>query len=107
MQNKYHFQFTPLALQDIDGAMTYIVENLANSAAASNLYTKLEEAIESICRFPYAFADCSCYLIADKNIRHIKVGNYILIYEVVSEKEMIHILRFRYSMMDFSQMDVR
>lgn len=107
MQNKYQFKFTPLALSDINEAMTYISENLANPAAAKNLYGNIEKTIEKIRVFPYAFADCSHYMISDKEIRHVRVGNYILIYEVIKSTETIHILRFLYSMMDFSQIDIK
>ena len=47
------------------------------------------------------------HAIVNKTIRHIRVGNYILIYEVIDENRMIHILRFRYAKMDFTNMDMK
>ena len=105
--DRYDFQFTPLSVSDIEEAMRYISDNLCNKPAAERLYHELEKTIDKICLFPYAYADCSCYLIPDKTIRHIRVGNYILIYEVIDENRMIHILRFRYAKMDFTNMDMK
>ena len=44
-------------------------------------------------------------MIQDSNIRHARVGNYLLFYEVVEEKSSVNILRFRYSAMDISNID--
>lgn len=107
MQNKFHYKFTSIALQDIDEAMAYISQNLANPLAAENLYYEIEQAIDQICLFPFAYADCSYYMIDNKNIRHINVGNYVLIYEVVSSTSTLHILRFRYSAMDLTKIQIK
>lgn len=107
MENRYGLKFTPIAISDIDEAMIYISGNLANPAAANRLFEELEEAIDKIRCFPYAFADCSYYMVSDKNIRHIRVNNYILIYEIVEERKMIHVLRFRYSKTDFTQINIK
>lgn len=107
MENRYRLKFTPIAFSDIDEAMIYISGNLANPAAAGRLFEELEEAIEKIRSFPYAFADCSYYMIPDGNIRHIRVNNYVLIYEIVEERKIIHILRFLYSKIDFTQINIK
>ncbi|MBQ1233248.1 MAG: type II toxin-antitoxin system RelE/ParE family toxin [Clostridia bacterium] len=105
MQDKFQYKFTGLALQDIDEAMSYISDSLANPIAAENLYNQIEKAIDQICLFPYAYADCSCYLIDNRDIRHIRVGNYVMIYEVVTATSTLHILRFRYAMMDLTKVN--
>ena len=80
MPKKYKFFFTPLALSDIDETLAYISDNLANPIAAGNLLSQIEETIHRICEFPFACADCSLFMIQDKNIHHVPVGNYLLIY---------------------------
>lgn len=107
MSNKYAFRFTPLAEQDIDSALGYIAENLCNAKAASELYFAIERAIGQICAFPLSSADCLCFLIQDKNIRHIPVDNYVLIYEVVEETKEIHILRFCYAKIDLKKIELK
>ena len=107
MQNKYKFFLTPLAISDIDETLAYISGNLANPIAASNLLKQIDEAIDRIRVFPFACSDCSCFMIRDQNIRHIQVGNYVMIYEVDKEESSINILRFRYSAMDLTSIDLK
>ena len=77
MADKYSYRITPLAEDDIDGVLAYIANNLCNTKAAKDLLDNIDSAIDNICNFPYSFADCSCYLIADNKIRHIPVDNYL------------------------------
>ena len=107
MQTEYVFKFTPLAQSDIEEALEYISVDLDNPAAARKLFERINSAIELICTFPFSQPDCGVYLIADKNIRHVNIGNYVLIYEVVEANREIHILRFKYSKMDFSSINIK
>lgn len=103
MQNNYTFKMTPLAESDIDSALTYIMVKLCNEKAASDLYFKIEKAIENVCMFPFASTDCKCFLIADENIRHVPIDNYCLVYEIKEEEGRIDILRFRFAKMDLTK----
>ena len=102
MQNKYSFSFTPLAFQDLDDALAYISEQLLNPQAATELLDEVEHTLASVCEFPYAFSDCSVYLISDQNIRHAMVKNYVLVFEVNEDEGKIIVLRFRYARTDMT-----
>lgn len=102
----YRYKLTPLAVSDMDDALNYISGKLLNPSAADKLYHGIQQEIIRICDNPYAFPNCSCYLIADENIRHSIVRNYILIYEVSQAGEMIKILRFLYGGRDISRMGI-
>ena len=104
MQSRFKYRFTSLAASDIEETLDYISVELANPTAARALFAKIEKAIDDICIFPFGFSDCKCFLISDRNIRHIQVDNYVIIYEVKEQIGEIHILRFRYSMMDLKKM---
>ena len=84
--------------------LDYISGKHLNPGAADNLYQRIQRVIISICDTPYAFPDCSRYLIDYENIRHAVVGNYVLIYEVSQHEEMIKVLRFLYGGRDISHM---
>ncbi len=103
MQSKYGFRFTPLALRDIDEALSYIADTLANGQAAEKLFQDIEKAIDTVCEFPFSSADCKIFLVQDENIRHIPVGNFILVYEVKEVEKQINILRFRYTRMNLTK----
>ena len=107
MSNKYNYQITPIAEQDIDSALAYISENLSNPKAAADLFLEIERAINEICTVPYGFPDCEIYLISDENIRHVPIDNYILVYEISGEENKINILRFRYAKMKLANLPVK
>ena len=104
MASKYGYKFTPLAEQELDAALVYISEALCNGKAAIDLLDKIAYAIETICEFPYSATDCRLFLVADENIRHILVENYVLIYEIKENEKSINILRFCYTRMDLSKL---
>ncbi len=97
MTDEYDYKLTPLALQDIDETLAYISGRLSNGKAAKDLLDEIEHTLAAICAYPYAFADCSAFLIADSLIRHAAVGHYLLIYGIDEEKKQIDVLRFRYA----------
>lgn len=102
----YRYKLTPLAVSDIDDALDYISDKLQNPDAADNLYFAAQKEINCICDNPYAFPDCSYYLIDEDTIRHSVVGNYVLIYAVSDSDRLIKVLRFLYGGMDIAHMDI-
>ena len=104
MASKYNYQLTPLAEQDIDSALAYITETLCNGQAAVKLLDDIENAIATICEFPYSSADCKLFLVQDENIRHVLVDNYVLVYEIKEEEKQLNLLRFRYTRMDLTKL---
>lgn len=100
MQNNFRYFLTPLALQDIDETLGYISGELHNPQAAAALLDSLEQTMERICTYPYAYPDCSLFFIQDAHIRHAPVGNYLVVYEIDEEKQKINVLRFRYAKTD-------
>ena len=91
----YNYEYTELAVQDIDDALNYICNNLKNYKAAYDLLTEIDTTINKICVFPKAYPDCKYYYIKDDNIRHAAVNNYVLVFKIC--KETILILRFKHS----------
>ncbi len=94
----YSYEFTELVIEDIDATLSYITNILCNKGAATKLMIELQNSIESICKFPFAYPSCKCYFLEDESIRHININNYVLIYKV--DKFKIVFLRFRHSKQD-------
>lgn len=82
-----------------------IAKKLKDPIAAEHLYRAVQREIDSICKSPFAFPDCSYYLIDHDNIRHSLVGSYV-IYEVSEADETIKILRFLYGKRDVSKIEI-
>ena len=91
----YNYEFTELAINDIDETLNYITNNLCNKKAAVDLMKDIEKSIYNICMFPHAYPDCKYYYIKDENFRHAIINNYILLFKIYETK--IVFLRFKYS----------
>ena len=92
--NSYSYIFTELAATDIETVISYIDGKLCNKKAATDLYCHINNVINKASQFPYMYEDCNQFMISDETIRRALVDNYIMIYEVNDEDEMIIILRF-------------
>lgn len=97
MINNYSIIYTYTAKKSIKSTLSYISIKLFNPVAAAKLQSLINEAINKISKFPFAFPDCSIFFINDKNIRHIIINNYLLIYKINNIKKEIYILKFSYS----------
>ena len=82
----YSYEFTDLAIKDINDAINYIEEKLANKKAAKDLFSLLEKTIEDICAFPKAYPNCKYYFIKDDSIRHVLIKNYVLVFKINETK---------------------
>lgn len=91
----YEYQITESAQKDIDDVVNYIVNKLSNIKAATDLLNDIEKSIKNAIEFPFSYSNCSYYYIFDDNVRHIIIGNYILIYKI--DKTKLYFTRFRYS----------
>ena len=59
----YNYEFTELAINDIDETLNYITNILCNKKAAVDLMKDIEKSIYNICMFPLAYPDCKYYYI--------------------------------------------
>ncbi len=91
----YNYEFTELAINDIDGVLNYLTKKLCNKKAAIDLMQDIDKCIQNILMFPMAYPNCKCYFINDETIRHAIINNYILFYRIYESR--IIFLRFKYS----------
>lgn len=106
MDSKYNWKLTPLAEEDIEEALSYMIENLSNKTAAERLFSVFNKTIDNICAFPMAYPGCEHYFVRDANYRHAIIKNYVLFYRVNENKKQIEILRFIYSGRNIGRPDI-
>ena len=81
---KYSINITPTFANELEGIYKYMVDNLKVPNIAEKFNKKVKNPIFSLMYFPERF---SKILISNKdNLRKIIVDNYIIIYEVNSNK---------------------
>ena len=85
----------PLAIQDISEITDYISDVLTAPQAAYDLITKINEAIEPLERFAFAFPAYKDAAFAKLGYRIRPVGNYLLFYVVEAISASISPMVFR------------
>lgn len=81
---KYSINITPTFQKELDEIYNYMVYNLNVLNVANKFNKKVKKSIFSLTYFPERF---SKILISNKNnLRKLIVNNYILIYEINSDK---------------------
>jgi len=81
---KYSINITPTFANELEGIYKYMVDNLKAPNIADKFNKKVKNSIFNLTYFPERF---SKILISNKdNLRKIIVDNYIIIYEVNSNK---------------------
>ena len=99
----YALLITSAAHQDLDNALHYITETLANPTAASALLNEIESCYNQICQFPFSYETCRDINLQHKGYRKAPIGNYILVYRPDETLQKVYVLRFFYGRSDYEK----
>lgn len=89
MSNNYKVEFSPLAKEKLAEIHTYMSEHFASPATARNFLFEVEKAVAYLKTDPYIYPSCQAEAMEDR--RKCLVKNYLLIYNVIDEKKIVHI----------------
>lgn len=95
--NKYKIQFSKDAREDLIDIYSYIKYNLQESTIAKNLVKKIREDIYKLENNPTIYAIIKDEIIKKREIRKIKVNNYIVFYKVEKNNNIVEIVRIMYA----------
>jgi len=83
MDNKvYHYEFSPLAENDLDEIFEYISLDLSAPKAALGLIDAIQAAVEDVCIFPFSRPLLKNKMLREKGYRLLVVKNFNLFYVV-------------------------
>lgn len=71
MADKYALHIYPKAIQDIDGILDYIANQLHNPTAAIKLIDDFESALETVCTMPLCCPLANNEYVKEKNLRKL------------------------------------
>ena len=94
--NKYKIQFSKDAREDLMDNYAYIKYNLQESVIARKMITKIKEEINKLKDDPTIYAIIKDEIIKKREIRKIKVNNYIVFYRVEENNKIVEIVRIMY-----------
>lgn len=98
METEYKLAYTPGFDRDLADALNYILDVLKNPAAARDLVDKLEAAVLSVQRFPFASAPYPTAKRRPLTYYRLLVGNYAAFYVVRGHT--VEFRRFLYARSD-------
>ena len=102
--NKYKIQFSKDARKDLIDTYSYIKYNLQEPAIAKKLIAKLREEINKLKDNPTIYAVIKDEIIKKREIRKIKVNNYIVFYKVEENRSRVEIVRIMYARRNWTKM---
>lgn len=79
---KHKVNWTIEATEDLEKIIYYITYNLKETTTARNLYNKILNTVLTLKYFPERNRDATYYGIYDKCSRRLRVGKYIILYDV-------------------------
>lgn len=95
-------KYSLVALKDLDGIINYISEGLSNQKAAKDLFNKFEASINDLALFPESSQVLENEYVY-KEIRKKIVDNYLILYTIDYDKNMIYIIRIIYAKMNITE----
>ena len=94
--NKYKIQFSKDSKKDLVDTYSYIKYNLRETAIAKKLIAMIREEINKLKDNPTIYAVIKDEFIKMREIRKIKVNNYIVFYKVEEKNKIVEIVRIMY-----------
>ncbi len=96
----YKLRYLPLARQDLDKAVFYLVNELGAFQAADDLIAAVDTMAISLKEMPYRFAVYPVLFALKNEVRCVPVGNYNLFYQVDEKAQTVLILRVLHQRQD-------
>ncbi len=94
--NKYKIQFSKDAKMDLIDIYSYIKYDLKEPAIAKRLIQKIRGEINKLKDNPTIYVTIKDEIIKKREIRKIKVNNYIVFYRVEENNKIVEIVRIMY-----------
>ena len=103
MANDLIYKFSPKALQDLEGILDYIQNELCNEKASEDLAIKMFEAIDVASKLPESGMKVDNEYIVDKTLRYLLVDNYKVFYKHDKKNNQLIIVRILYGKMNIDK----
>ena len=101
---KYKVIITPTAYREINRIYDYISEDLYAEKAAKDLMQKIEDEVQKLKYAPEIHTKIEKFDELKRQYRRIVVKNYIILYTVDNEKEVVYVAHIYYGGRNYLQM---
>lgn len=100
----FNILVTQAAHEDLEDALDYISDDLANPMAAVKLLDEVEACYEQLRQFPLLYESCHDTRLANLGYHKVVIGNFILVYHPIEKEQNVYILRFFYGGRDYENL---
>jgi|AGTN01.1.fsa_nt_gi Plasmid stabilization system protein len=100
MDLRYELYIFPKAQEDFNKIFDYISQILCAPIAADNLAKKIDEALDTVCEFPFSCPIADNIYFTDRSLRKLIVNKYIIYYFIDKKKKRVEVMRIIYGMRD-------
>ncbi len=101
---QYKVLMTEPAVDDLQGIVQYISDELLEPVIAKKLVGKIKEALMSLDKLPTRHALVADERLAAQGIRKLIVENYIAFYMISEKDETVTVIRILYSRRDWEHL---
>lgn len=100
----YKLNVSAEAHEDVSEIVGYIVLNLSNPIAAKRLLDSIQDEYKTICESPNSYSLCSDKRLRSEGYRKIVVKNYVIIYRVDEERNIVNVVRVFYGKRNYEKL---
>lgn len=97
----YRLKVSELAHQDLDKIVSYIAVQLANPRAAGDFLDEVDQCYGYLKSNPMMYAKCQDKRLEKEGYRKVMIKNYLLVYRIDEDCQVVNILRFFYGAQDY------
>ena len=97
----YKVIISPSANADLFKALKYIAYELENPPAATKLADGVEACYNALAEFPASHEFCRDPVLARMGYRRYPVGNYLVIFRILEDKEEVRVVHIFHAMQDY------
>jgi plasmid stabilization system protein ParE len=98
----YTLNITDAAEEDILATIRYITNVLKNYIAANNLLDEIEKYEKILETTPNIYPFVNDEYLAAKEIKYVKIKNYLMFYTIDENNKIVNIIRFLYARRDWN-----
>ncbi len=92
------------ATEDIEDIVLYILSELNNPSATSAFLDDVEKSYQNIIKKPWMYSLCNDYKLRNGGYRKIVIKNYLILYRINEEAEIIFVVRVVYGGRNYSEL---
>ena len=100
----YNVDVLDSAELDLDRIIAYISEKLAAPKAASDFADAVYDCYDNLETNPYMYEQCRDPKLQLEGYRRAVIMNYILVYKIHEDKNLVNVHRFFHGTQDYAQM---